>query len=231
MSRLASFKGPSTPTSSPVRAGHQSVPASPSRSSESTYHRKVRTLLQDMASTADTWDDIVLIDGLKAARGLVDTRTDLDNELATLSSKTLPTYHVVGPKLSVMENRILDLDNVLLKLKKQFQKMNNIVDSLEALLAEAHKTKGWKWAQEPLWATWSLEKFACSLPDILIPYHRSLDMHSDIANTLRSHSVTFEASREAIAMWAAQPYLEDGSWEAHWEDLCTVEIDRWDGPK
>lgn len=56
-------------------------------------------------------------------------------------------------------------------------------------------------------------------------------MHSDIANTLRSHSVTFEASREAIAMWAAQPYLEDGSWEAHWEDLCTVEIDRWDGPK
>ena len=37
--------------------------------------------------------------------------------------------------------------------------MNAIVDNLEALLADAHKTKGWQWVQEPLWTTWSLEKF------------------------------------------------------------------------
>lgn len=38
--------------------------------------------------------------------------------------------------------------------------MNAVVDGLEALLIEAHKTKGWAWvSEEALWVTWSLEKF------------------------------------------------------------------------
>ena len=37
--------------------------------------------------------------------------------------------------------------------------MNALVDSLEGLLFDAHKTKGWQFVQEPLWTTWSLEKF------------------------------------------------------------------------
>lgn len=77
MSRLASFKGPSTPTSSPVQA-KQPATSSPSRLIESTYHRKVRTLLQELRAVTETWDDIVLIDGLKAAKSLVDARTDLE---------------------------------------------------------------------------------------------------------------------------------------------------------
>lgn len=76
--RLASFRGPSTPTSSPVKAPQSAIPASPSRSAESTYHRKVRTLLQELRTVAQNWDDIVLVDGLKAARSLVDARTELE---------------------------------------------------------------------------------------------------------------------------------------------------------
>lgn len=45
---------------------------------ESTYHRKVRTLLYDLRTVTENWDDIVLVDGLKAAKSLVDTRTDLE---------------------------------------------------------------------------------------------------------------------------------------------------------
>lgn len=56
-------------------------------------------------------------------------------------------------------------------------------------------------------------------------------MHVELVDTLRSHDVSFEVSRQAIAQWVAQPYLEEGSWEAQWEDLCTVEIDRWNGPR
>jgi hypothetical protein len=42
--------------------------------------------------------------------------------------------------------------------------MNNIIDNLEAVLVEAHKTKGWKWvSEEPLWVTWSLERFGKSI--------------------------------------------------------------------
>lgn len=79
MSRLASFKGPSTPSASPVAAKQPKSPAgSPSRSIESTYHRKTRTALQELRSITETWDDLVLLDGLKAARSLVDTRTDLE---------------------------------------------------------------------------------------------------------------------------------------------------------
>lgn len=78
-SRLASFKGPSTPTSSPVQQRQSSsAPPSPAKVTESTYHRKLRTLLQELRSSTETWDDLVLIDGLKAAKGLVDTRTELE---------------------------------------------------------------------------------------------------------------------------------------------------------
>lgn len=120
------------------------------------------------------------------------------------------------------------------------------MENLEALLHETNKTKGLDAVQEPLWTTWSLEKFgmchqtsrtdqysrfrfktATTLPDVLIPYHRSLHMHIEIVNTLRSHSVKFEVSREAINRWVTQPFLQEDGWEAFWEDLCEAEIDRW----
>lgn len=78
MSRLASFRGPSTPSSSPAKFKPPNSPTSPSRRTESTFHRKTRTLLQELRSITETWDHLVLIDGLKAARELVDTRTDLE---------------------------------------------------------------------------------------------------------------------------------------------------------
>lgn len=68
---------------------------------------------------------------------------------------------------------------------------------------------------------------ASSIPEILKPYHRALDGHVTLVNTLRSHSVSFEESRDAITKWAEQPWLEEYGWEAKWEDLCSVEIDRW----
>jgi hypothetical protein len=70
--RLASFQSPSN------RNQQRSTPASsPARPVESTFHRKLRSLLQEFRVTAKTWDDLVLIDGLKGAKSLVDTRTEL----------------------------------------------------------------------------------------------------------------------------------------------------------
>ncbi|KAJ7445743.1 hypothetical protein B0H11DRAFT_1746419 [Mycena galericulata] len=231
MSRLASFRGPSTPSPSPVSAKQPKSPGSPSRPIESTYHRKLRAALQELRSITETWDDLVLLDGLKAARNLVDTRTDLDNALALVPDGQ-PRYRIVGPKLSLMEKRIAELDAVTSKLQKQFRRMNAVIDGMEALLVEAHKVKGWHWvSEEPLWVTWSLEKFVSSVPGVLIPYHRSLDTHLELVDILRSHSVSFENSRDALAKWAEQPWLEDGGWEAAWEDLCAVEVERWDVAK
>ncbi|KAJ7168170.1 hypothetical protein C8R43DRAFT_140289 [Mycena crocata] len=231
MSRLASFRGPSTPSSSPVASKQHKSPGSPSRPIESTYHRKTRTALQELRSMTETWDDLVLLDGLKAARSLVDTRTDLDNALALIPDGQ-PRYRLVGPKLALMEKRIAELDVVTAKLQKQFRRMNSVIDGMEALLIEAHKAKGWQWAsQEPLWVTWSLEKFVTSIPSLLIPYHRSLNTHLELVDILRSHSVSFEDARDALAKWAEQPWLEDAGWEAEWDDLCAAEVERWDAAR
>src|SRR5580692_2165133 len=77
--RLASFHGPSTPSSSPVKQAQ-----SPSKSTQaakptaSTYHRKVRASLQELRVVCHTWDDLVRKDGLRAVRELTDARTDLE---------------------------------------------------------------------------------------------------------------------------------------------------------
>ncbi|KAF8905991.1 hypothetical protein CPB84DRAFT_1770751 [Gymnopilus junonius] len=191
--RLASFRGPSTPTSSP--APHS--PASPSRYTESTFHRKSRTLLQELRGITETWHDLVLIDGLKAARELVDTRTELDNALKVIPNKK--------PTIAIMDECIVKLDVVLIKLKKQFQRMNS---------------QGWRWVhEEPLWVTWSLESFW--------PYHRSLALHVELVDGLRKHSVGFEKSREIINKWVEQPWLEGAGWDDVWEDICEAEVERW----
>ncbi|KAA1474887.1 hypothetical protein DENSPDRAFT_394263 [Dentipellis sp. KUC8613] len=228
--RLASFRGPSTPSASPVQVKQNfKSPSSPGRVTESTYHRKVRALLQELRSTCETWDDLILVDGMKAVKGLADTRTELDNQLALVPEGKQPQSRIVGEKLASMESRIEDLDNIIRKLRKQFQKMNAAVDAMERLLADAHKTKGWAWVhEEPLWVTWTLEKFVTRIPDILHPYHRSLRLHGELVNSLRSHSVSFEVSRDAMARWVEQPWLEEDGWDGKWEDLCSAEIERWD---
>ena len=53
----------------------------------------------------------------------------------------------------------LFIDSSILQ-QRQFQRMNKIIDSLETVLIDAHKVKGWRWVhEEPLWMTWSLENF------------------------------------------------------------------------
>ncbi|KAF8123793.1 hypothetical protein EV363DRAFT_1272055 [Boletus edulis] len=229
--RLASFKGPSAPTSSPVLQPTQPVipPTSPSRLSETTCHRRLRTLLQELRSISQTWDDIVLVDGLREARTLVDARTELDNMLSLLPPDSEPRSEIVGPKLAIMDNSIAQLDAIAAKLQKLLRRMSTVLDNLEASYHEAQRTKGARWCQEEaLWVSWPLEKFVKSMADVELPYHRSLALIKDIIDRLRSHSITFEASRDAISQWVEQPYLAEDGWEGKWEDLCAVEVERWD---
>jgi hypothetical protein len=43
--------------------------------------------------------------------------------------------------------------------------------------------------------------------------------------------MSFGDARAAIARWVEQPWLEEDGWDARWEDLCAVEVERWDRPK
>ncbi|PPQ64009.1 hypothetical protein CVT24_009383 [Panaeolus cyanescens] len=226
-SRLASFHGPSTPTASPVSYKPQNSPASPSRQTESTIHRKTRTLLQEIRSAAETWDDLVLVDGVKAIKELIDTRTDLENALRLVPDRK-PRQALVTPKLDTMDACIVRLEATLLKLQKQFLKMNKAIDMLEIVLQDAYKTKGWEWVQsEPLWMTWPLEKFVTEIPSLLPAYHRSLDLHNQLVNRLRSHTIKFEESRQILDKWIEQPWLQEDGWDNRWEDICDVEVEKW----
>ncbi|KZS99177.1 hypothetical protein SISNIDRAFT_14557 [Sistotremastrum niveocremeum HHB9708] len=223
--RLASFGGPSTPPPRSKQAQFVPSPSSPSRVTESTYHRKARSLLYEFRTAARTWDDLILHDGLRAAKTLIDTRTELDNELGTLPAGTQPRTRLVGPKLAIMDEKISELDAILAKLKKQFYKMNHVVDSLETLMFEAQKVKGWQWVQEePLWTTWSLHHFYQHLANLTRLYSRSLFSHEHDVETLRPHSVSFEDSRNAINDWTSQPHLGETLLEL--EDLYGIEVDR-----
>lgn len=161
--RLASFKGPSAPSSAPVspqntnqkkhsntpkKQGRQSTPTPASPSSrqqqqnngisgvESTFHRRLRASLQELSAISGTWDELVLIDGLKAAKKLVDRRTELEcvfgignvltlpfwlivrecrNDLSQIPNR-LPRTHMVTTRLAVMDKCIEDLDVIIHKL-------------------------------------------------------------------------------------------------------------------
>ena len=65
------------------------------------------------------------------------------------------------------------------------------------------------------------------IAELLPPYNRSLNIHIKLVDVLRSHSVTFEESRDAINKWVEQAELEDIGWKAAWEDICEVEVEHW----
>jgi hypothetical protein len=96
--RLASFRGPSTPSSSPVKQAQspntKSTQAA-ARQAESTYHRKVRASLQELRAACHTWDDLVCKDGLRSIRELIDARTDL--ECVRLVDRTSTSSSISGP--------------------------------------------------------------------------------------------------------------------------------------
>lgn len=190
--RLASFKGPSTPLSpdsSPSgkkkssnnrgsiagnRGGNLTPPASPGRELESTFHRKIRALLLETRSICRLWSDIVLHDGLKAAKTLVDTRTELEcvsasillnclpfrmsnrisvecsNALAALPPGESPKYRIAGPKLRIMDKQVRDLDNVLTKLVSE---MPSLFDP----------SSSYPWTRKIYWSVWIRRSIRWSL--------------------------------------------------------------------
>ncbi|KAH9934834.1 uncharacterized protein B0H18DRAFT_1181536 [Fomitopsis serialis] len=172
----------------------------------------------------------VIFDGLKAAKSLVDARTDLDNPRDERAAHLPATFR---DKFAMMEQDIMILacrrearEHDAPKTKKQFQRMNTIL-KLEAVLFEATKQKDGSCPRAPM-GVLVMDKFGMTTfisthsdltgnrsdndISILIPYHRSLLMHEELTSICEAMK-HLRGSRRALAEWAAQPYLEDHSWE------------------
>lgn len=65
------------------------------------------------------------------------------------------------------------------------------------------------------------------IAELLPPHNRSLNIHIELVDILRSHSVTFKESRDAVNKWVEQTELENTGWKAVWEDICEVEVEHW----
>jgi len=218
--RLASFGGPSTPKRNAV-VSNPTSPAHPKNSLETTYHRKLRSLLLDFRSFVQTWRDVETVDGLKAAKTLIDTRTELENALTTYG---YPTKPLMGNKSRIMDHKIRELDAVLSKLANQMQKMSTVVENIEVLINEAHRVKGWSWiSSEPMWCSWPMEKFYLSLLVLLPDFNRSLEEHKDAVLKLRSHDLSFDQSRGILQAWTDQP---SEGWD-ELDDMFSVEVQGW----
>lgn len=84
MSRLASLKGPSSPSPTPIKA-----PLSPKSTGPSydptPFHRKIRLILIEFEKALRDWEQVVLVDGIKAGKGCVDSKTELESVFFSLS--------------------------------------------------------------------------------------------------------------------------------------------------
>lgn len=79
MSRLASL---STPTRrvSPSPSPSPSLPGSPAGNlvAETTHHRMLKLLIAELKSLFRTWDELVIMDALKAAQDIVNEETTME---------------------------------------------------------------------------------------------------------------------------------------------------------
>lgn len=97
-----------------------------------------------------------------------------------LKSHGRPMKPLVAEKLHIMDAKVQELDTILSKLVRslvyalhllkdikssQLNKTNVVVENVEVLINEAHRSKGWTWIKTvPLWSTWPMEHLCKLLP-------------------------------------------------------------------
>lgn len=89
MSRLASLTPAGTPqrgrdvSQSPAPSPAGGTPrtpraGTPSRQIETTHHRMLKLIIAELKGLFKTWDEISLVDGVKAGKGCIDEATEME---------------------------------------------------------------------------------------------------------------------------------------------------------
>jgi len=59
-------------------------------------------------------------------------------------------------------------------------------------------------------------------------YHRALYHYTYLVTVLDNDKLPFDKARDAIQQWASQPDTNAGGWSVEWEEICQIEVGRWD---
>ncbi|KZO99431.1 hypothetical protein CALVIDRAFT_561291 [Calocera viscosa TUFC12733] len=245
MSRLASLHGPSIPSSNPVSPQSTSSPSSrrtPKRISsraspapespqlapaESPFHRKLRSTLRDIAGYVESWNELALGEGLRAAKGVVDNGTELDNALVTNADHR---SFIATPKIRAINAHLKTLDGLPTKFNKLFRQIVASVDALESLVVSTAAARGPLFLQTPVWLTWTPENFLNAVLPLPRRYHQSLITMQECVVKLKDPDIAWEEGRDVVRAWAAQRELQAGGVQMGWKELnevLEVEVRGW----
>ncbi|EJT98440.1 hypothetical protein DACRYDRAFT_57484 [Dacryopinax primogenitus] len=229
MSRLASLHGPSTPSSSPRNVSRGSpVPDSPQAAPiESPFHRKLRSSLRDIAGAIEGWDEMVLGEGLRAVKGVVDNGTALDNALA---SNPNHRSFIATPRIQAINAHLKTLNALCWRLEKQFRLLTMSVDALESLIMSTAAARGPLFLRTPVWISWTPEHFLNALLSLPRRYHQSLITISQCVEKLKDPDISWDEGKDAVQTWADQREIRAKADELDWteiEEIFVVEVRGW----
>jgi len=187
------------------------------------------------------WDELVG-DGWKAAKGLIDEHTEIDNILAIPEGPSRPP---ITPHYTTYQSHLSALESINSKLQKQLQKFRLLSDTACTLLFEAVRLRDPEFALvDRLWVdtgTWTLEHFVESMQDLptlhashlaqIITLTSTITHPNGTSNTSAPAANTdiFELQRSALQLYAdATTRSELHFWREEWLELVGLEIGGWE---
>ncbi|WWD09206.1 hypothetical protein V865_007328 [Kwoniella europaea PYCC6329] len=223
MSRLDSL----TPSKSRSRASPSPSPSpgpgSPAKITETTHHRMLKLVLSEVRKIIRTWDELVIMDGFKACKGVIDEGTEMDNILAVEDKPERPE---INGHLDCWYSYRQSLESTLKKLDNNLYKLSALTDQAEKIFFEAYKREGQDFVfVEPLWFTWTLEKFVNSLSPIISLHTSHLASLTSLSHIILDPNTSFDDAKLTLEAW--RDIATGGErWEGvrEWEELVEVEL-------
>jgi len=175
----------------------------------------------------ESWDEIILGEGLRDAKGVVDNGTELDNALAS------NPYHrsfIATPKVHAINAHLKMLDALLPRLEKLFRQLVANVEALESVVVSTAASRGPLFLQTVVWLSWTPEHFLNVILPLPTRYHQSLVTICEGIEKLKDPEMTWEEGKDVVQAWAGQRDLHPEGVELQWnevEDVFKVEVRGW----
>ncbi|WWC58392.1 uncharacterized protein I303_100932 [Kwoniella dejecticola CBS 10117] len=225
MSRLDSL----TPSKSRSRASPSPSPSlapnSPSSGkNETTHHRMLKLVLSEVRKIFRVWDELVMIDGCKAAKGCIDEGTEMDN---ILSIEEKPERPEITSHLNALYNHRQVLESTLKKLDNNLYKLSALADQAEKILFGACSREGNEFVfVDPLWSTWTMKKFVNSLSPLITLHTSHLASLSSLAKVIMDTNTSFDDAKVALESWRDIATAGE-RWVGvrEWEELVDLELE------
>lgn len=173
------------------------------RALETPAHRRLRELLADAVREATAWEEAHTLDGLEYA-----TEAKSAWEQVGAAVGRAPVELVAA--LQTIDGACARLDGVCARMARHAKKLCAASDAARALVVEVGARRADAAFREPMWATWTLERFAVALGSLALQYAVSgahVARAVDVLAGRAGGAPAPDAARAALAEYVALPHL------------------------